>query len=171
MCTQRAGLLTLALALCSVPGVLHAQSARDLDEACSAIAKLALPQTRITRAEPIHVRDEHAVAGTENGIGLSVPVEVHRSFCRVAGVVEPAINFETWMPLDAWNGRFHGAGLGAFWGKLPYRVMAQSLEKATPLAGPIRVIRVNGTMRRGRSRTAPLTRASSVIGLIAAFMK
>jgi feruloyl esterase len=135
MCTQRAGLLTLALALCSVPGVLHAQSARDLDEACSAIAKLALPQTRITRAEPIHVRDEHAVAGTENGIGLSVPVEVHRSFCRVAGVVEPAINFETWMPLDAWNGRFHGAGLGAFWGKLPYRVMAQSLDKGYAVGG------------------------------------
>ena len=107
---------------------LNAQSAAELDQACSAISKLALPQTRITRAEAIRVQGRHAVRGTETGIGLSAPVEVHRSFCRVAGVVEPAINFEVWMPLENWNGRFHGVGLGAFWGKLHYQAMAQSLD-------------------------------------------
>src|SRR5436190_8836354 len=81
---------------------LHAQAARSLDQACSAIATSALPQTRITRAEAVHVTGEYAVPGTEKGIGLSAPVKIHRSFCRVAGVVEPAINFETWMPLENW---------------------------------------------------------------------
>ena len=38
-----------------------------------------------------------------------------------SGVVEPAIQFEVWMPLENWNGRFQGLGLGAFWGALPYR--------------------------------------------------
>jgi feruloyl esterase len=118
-----------------IPNVSSAQSARDLDQACSIISELALPQTRITHAEPIHVRGEHAVAGTEEGIGLSAPVDVHRSFCRVSGVVEPAINFEVWMPLENWNGRFHGLGLGAFWGKLPYQAMARSLDSGYAVGG------------------------------------
>ena len=107
----------------------HAQTARSLDQTCSAIATLALPQTRITRAEAVRVTGEYAVPGTEKGIGLAAPVKVHRSFCRVVGVVEPAINFETWMPLENWNGRFQGFGLGAFYGKLPYTPMAQALSK------------------------------------------
>src|SRR6185503_16733370 len=116
---RRVGLAGWGLLMsCTAPGLVHAQATRDLDQACAAIAKLALPQTRITRAEAIHVQGSHAVAGTEKGLGLSAPIEVHRSFCRVSGIVEPAINFETWMPLDNWNGRFHGSGLGAFWGKL-----------------------------------------------------
>lgn len=114
---------------------LHAQAARSLDQACSALATSALPQTRITRAEAVHVTGEYAVPGTEKGIGLSAPVKIHRSFCRVAGVVEPAINFETWMPLENWNGRFQGFGLGAFYGKLPYTPMAQALERGYAVGG------------------------------------
>jgi tannase/feruloyl esterase len=113
----------------------YAQATRGLEEACSAIARLALPQTKITRAEAIAVTGEYSVPGTEKGIGLTAPVKVHRSFCRVAGVVEPAINFETWLPLEDWNGRFQGLGLGAFYGKLPYGAMAQSLDKGYAVGG------------------------------------
>jgi feruloyl esterase len=128
----------VGFALLPVVLVAHpssAQSARDLDKACSAVAGLALPQTRIDRAEAIHVNGEYSVPGTEKGIGLTAPVKVRRSFCRVAGVVEPAINFETWMPLESWNGRFQGLGLGAFYGKLPYGAMAQSLDKGYAVGG------------------------------------
>jgi len=121
--------------LCTLPAVLHAQSARDVEQACAAISGLSLSQTRITRAEAIHATGAHAVAGTENGLGLTAPVEIHRSFCRVAGVVEPAINFEVWMPLENWNGRFRGVGLGAFYGKLPYAVMAQALDDGYAVGG------------------------------------
>ena len=129
-------LLISALAgICIAYEVSYAQPARDLERTCSTIAELSLPQTRITNAEAIRVRGAHAVPGTENGIGLTAPVEVRRSFCRVSGVVEPAINFEVWMPLENWNGRFHGLGLGAFWGKLPYRAMAQSLDRGYAVGG------------------------------------
>jgi feruloyl esterase len=113
----------------------HAQPAGSLDQACSAVANQALPHTRIIRAEAIRVNDEYSVPGTEKGIGLTAPVKVHRSFCRVTGVVEPAINFETWMPLENWNGRFQGLGLGAFYGKLPYTPMAQSLDRGYAVGG------------------------------------
>jgi feruloyl esterase len=133
---RRIGFVILALAgMCVLPRVSSAQSTRDLDQACSIISELALPQTRITRAEAIHVQGEHAVPGTEKGIGLTAPIDVHRSFCRVAGIVEPAINFEVWMPLENWNGRFNGVGLGAFYGKLPYRAMAQSLDRGYAVGG------------------------------------
>jgi hypothetical protein len=62
----------------------HAQFARNLDQTCSAVSKLPLAQTRITRAEAIRTNGAHAVAGTEKGIGLTAPVEVHRSFCRAS---------------------------------------------------------------------------------------
>ncbi len=133
---RQLALVGLALApVALIANDSHAQTARGLDQACSAIASLALPQTRITRAEAVHVTGEYAVPGTEKGLGLTAPVKVHRSFCRVAGVVEPAINFETWMPLENWNGRFRGFGLGAFYGKLPYTPMAQSLDGGYAVGG------------------------------------
>jgi feruloyl esterase len=138
MQTRDRGFAFLGLFLlvpCALAPELHAQSVRDLDQACSAVSNLALPQTRITHAQAIHTTGAQAVSGTEKGIGLTAPVEIHRSFCRVAGVVEPAINFEVWMPLEHWNGRFQGVGLGAFWGKLPYRAMAQSLDKGYAVGG------------------------------------
>jgi feruloyl esterase len=114
---------------------LHAQLVHGVDQACLDIADLSLPQTRITHAEPIHANGAHAVAGTENGLGLTAPVEIHRPICRVAGVVEPAINFEVWMPLENWNGRFRGVGLGAFYGKLPYAAMAQAVDQGYAVGG------------------------------------
>jgi feruloyl esterase len=113
----------------------YAQTSRDRDQACAVISKLALPQTRITRADSIHASGEYAVPGTEKGMGLESPVRVHRSFCRVSGVVEPAIHFEVWMPLENWNGRFRGVGLGAFWGALPYSGMAPALDKGYAVGG------------------------------------
>lgn len=133
---RRIGLAHWGLLMsCTAPGLVHAQATRDLDQACSAISKLALPQTRITRAEAIRVQGSHAVPGTEKGLGLTAPIDVHRSFCRVAGIVDPAINFETWLPLDNWNGRFLGSGLGAFYGKLPYRAMGQALDNGYAVGG------------------------------------
>jgi feruloyl esterase len=117
------------------PSPSQTQPSRDLEQACSAVATLALPRARIVRAEAIHVSGEYSVPGTERGIGLTAPVKVHRSFCRIAGIVDPAINFETWMPLENWNGRFQGLGLGAFYGKLPYAPMAQSLDRGYAVGG------------------------------------
>jgi feruloyl esterase len=121
----RSVLGALALALCA-PGV-RAQPPRDPDLACSAIARLALPDTRILKAEAIHPAPSYPVPGTA--------VQVARAFCRVQGVIAPQIRFEVWLPLTEWNGRFEGLGLGAFLGALPYVPMAAALAHGYAVGG------------------------------------
>ena len=40
------------------------------------------------------------------------------AYCRVLGVVRPAINFEVRFPASNWNGKFYMAGCGGFCGTL-----------------------------------------------------
>ncbi len=88
------------LMICCVSGrSAYAQSSPDTDPACSDIDELALPRTRITDAQSIHVSGEYTVPGSEKGMGLTSPIQVHRSFCRVSGVIDPAIHFEVSIPL------------------------------------------------------------------------
>jgi hypothetical protein len=58
--------------------------------ACTDLAKLALPETRITVAERVP-------AGEFRAPGVQQPLSVP-ALCRVAGTVAPAINFEVWLP-------------------------------------------------------------------------
>jgi Tannase and feruloyl esterase len=39
-------------------------------------------------------------------------------YCRVRGVIVPAINFELRLPVENWNGKFYMAGCGGFCGRL-----------------------------------------------------
>src|SRR5258708_1442101 len=84
-----------------------AEPARDLDRACTAVAALQLPSTQITQAEVIRPQPQYIVRGTEqNPPDRGGPARVTRPFCKVAGVVKPAVRFEVWLPLSDWNGRF-----------------------------------------------------------------
>jgi len=55
------------------------------------------------------------------------------AFCRVIGVVQPAINFEVWLPPASgdkrWNGKFNGVGNGGLAGSISYDAMMQSLTR------------------------------------------
>jgi feruloyl esterase len=46
------------------------------------------------------------------------------AFCRVQGVIRPSndshIEFEVWLPMSAWNGRYLGVGNGGAAGSIPY---------------------------------------------------
>src|SRR5918995_2278354 len=42
------------------------------------------------------------------------------AYCRVLGVVRPAINFEIRLPLQGWNGKFYMAGCGGVWGTVDF---------------------------------------------------
>ena len=124
----------LALAL-SGPGA-HAQRPPDPDQACSALVRLALPDTRILQVDAIHPAPRYAVPGTEQGPPRPRgAVEVTQPFCRVQGIVVPQIRFEVWLPLAGWNGRFQGLGNGAFLGALPYEPMAVALERGYAVGG------------------------------------
>jgi len=114
-----------------------AQRPGNLDGACAAAAMLRLPQTRITLAQAIHPQPDYMVPETAHAPPgpFGGPVRVTRAFCRVAGIVAPAIRFEVWLPLQGWNGRFEGLGLGAFSGAVPYAQMAQALAKGYAVGG------------------------------------
>lgn len=53
------------------------------------------------------------------------------TFCRVVGAIKPAsdsnIQFEVWMPVSNWNGKFQGIGNGGFGGSISYQELAAAL--------------------------------------------
>ena len=51
------------------------------------------------------------------------------SFCRVTGVIKPAIRFEVWLPMKDWNGKFQGTGNGGYNGAIVYTALAAGLMK------------------------------------------
>src|SRR5438552_19146812 len=57
--------------------------------------KLSIADTTITLAELRPAGANPAPVGT-------IPVPI----CRVAGLTEPAVQFEVWMPSEGWNGKF-----------------------------------------------------------------
>jgi feruloyl esterase len=89
--------------------------------ACADLAKLALPETKITVAERV-------TAGEFRAPGAQQPLNVP-ALCRVAGTVSPAINFEVWLPEGAaWNGRFQAVGGGGLAGIISYPAMAEAVR-------------------------------------------
>ena len=104
--------------------------------ACEKIAALALPNTRITRAERVPAGTFTAPAPPP------IPVRVDYSrlpaFCRVAATISPtpdsAIKMEIWMPTEAWNGKFVGVGNGGFSGEIWYFAMVGPLSRGYAVA-------------------------------------
>jgi tannase/feruloyl esterase len=98
---------------------------------CEHLAEIVLKETTITLAEEVKA-GAFTVANVE-----SDAVELFKRlppFCRVSGVIKPSqdsnINFEVWLPLSGWNGKFQGVGNGGFAGSINYvhGGMAQALS-------------------------------------------
>ena len=105
----------ISLALIAVPAM-----AGD----CEGLAKLALPATTIAIAQPVAAGSFTPPAGAAIN---NLP-----EFCRVAGVIKPsndsAIQFEAWMPLAGWNGKFQGIGNGGFAGAISFGGLADAVR-------------------------------------------
>jgi feruloyl esterase len=88
---------------------------------CEDLARLSLPNTTIvsTRATPAGSFQPARGPGIEG-----VPAT-----CRVAGTIKPSadsdIQFEVWMPVTGWNGKFQGVGNGGFAGSIDYGALAR----------------------------------------------
>jgi hypothetical protein len=106
-------ILVICLAATSLFG------ARD----CEGLAKLALPNTIVERAQ--------ASGGDFTPPNSAYPIRRLPGFCRVVGSIRPTpdsdIRFEVWLPSENWNGNFHGIGNGGYAGSLNYGGLAGAL--------------------------------------------
>lgn len=108
-------IVAAALALCLAVELASA-------EECASLAKLHLPDTQITVAQVVPAGDFTPPQG--KAISVKIPS------CRVAAVSAPApdseIEFEVWLPVNGWNGKFQGIGNGGFAGYIGYSSLADA---------------------------------------------
>lgn len=108
----------------AMAGALQAQT--PAAASCSALASSALPDTTITKAE--------IVEGPTFSPPSGRPLNGLPRFCRVAAVSKPAVQFEVWLPLTTWNGKFQGVGNGANAGAISYDAMAAAVRRGYAVA-------------------------------------
>lgn len=105
---------------------------------CESLAKLALPNTKITLAQVIPAGNfelPHPPSPLRNPPSFKdLP-----AFCRVAAEVAPTsdsdIKIEVWMPVAGWNGKFRGQGNGGFAGVIDYVGMAAEVKHGYATGG------------------------------------
>jgi feruloyl esterase len=122
--------LLLALAIITGACSATAQTANT----CAALAKLALPNTKITAAEEIKA-GAYRPTSSADGEGDPADAAIYQklpAFCRVAAVLAPSndseIKIEVWLPVSGWNGKFRGQGNGGFAGVIDRRNLAVAVS-------------------------------------------
>lgn len=119
-----------ALSIILAPLAL-ADSAAD----CARLATLKLPDTRLTAGiakGPLDLTPWPAPAGAPAAAGAQPsgpPLGELPAFCRVRGIIKPAVRFEVWLPLEGWNGKFQGTGNGGYNGAIVYTALAAGLRQ------------------------------------------
>jgi Tannase and feruloyl esterase len=98
---------------------------------CEGLAQLALPNTKITVAQPVSA-GEFTLPGRP-------PMKDLPAFCRVAATLNPSadsdIKIEVWLPIAAWNGKYRGQGNGGFAGSISFDGMAAAIKLGYATAG------------------------------------
>ena len=99
---------------------------------CEKLMGLTLPNVTITSAG-------HVPANGFIAPGQQAPMTLP-TFCRVQAIASPSadseIHFEVWIPpMDAWNGKFQGEGVGGYDGSISYGAMATGLQHGYAVMG------------------------------------
>jgi hypothetical protein len=88
---------------------------------------LKLPATTIAAAQVVAAGAFRPSSAVPAGPGAAIPpgtFENLPAFCRVQGVIQPSSNshieFEVWLPMSGWNGKYFGVGNGGFAGSINY---------------------------------------------------
>ena len=117
-------LLVAFLAAVVLAAVFRPAAIAAAPASCASLASIALPDTTVRSAEE--------VAGPSFSPPGSAAISNLPRFCRVAATTKPAVNFEVWLPLANWNGRFQGVGNGANAGYDTYGAMAAAIQHGPP---------------------------------------
>ena len=109
--------------LSSLVSAADGQDAAKLRTACSLLTNnsFELADTTISSAQIVEANSFRQPGRDSN---LIAP-----AFCRVVGVTDPAINFEVWLPLNNWNGKYNGVGNGGMAGVISYSALANALTR------------------------------------------
>ena len=125
-------LATAAMTACS-------QEPAAKPDACTALSKLSLPDTTITKAERVE-----AGAFPPPNARRETPAEIEiyqhlPAFCHVKATLTPSkdsdIKIEVWLPVSGWNGKFRGQGNGGFAGEIAYDDLAYSVAQGYASGG------------------------------------
>jgi len=94
-------------------------------ESCDGLRTLSLADTTITAAELVSGGTFQPASGT--------PITRLPDFCRIAGTSSPTptskINFEVWLPVSGWNGKYQQVGNGGLAGSIQYAAMTPPLQQ------------------------------------------
>lgn len=128
--THSAGLASLVLLTsCGGPRAAPGEETDGVvmsEASCTVLFGLELVNTTISEAYVVP-------AGLFTPPGSSQALEVP-SFCRVVGMTEPAVNFEVWLPMADWSGRFQSVGNGGMAGSISFPAMSVALQRGSVTA-------------------------------------
>ena len=93
---------------------------------CETLKATPLPHTTITAADTV------AQGAFTGASARGYDYKTLPAFCRVQGVIAPTsdshIEFEVWMPVSGWNGKYQGVGNGGFAGEITSSQLAAALS-------------------------------------------
>jgi len=103
---------------------------RGIAATCESLASLALPNGKITAAQPV-AAGAFSAPGARAGRGNAMADLP--AFCRVEATLTPSsdsdIKIEVWLPTANWNGKFQAVGNGAWSGAIGYAALAEALRR------------------------------------------
>jgi len=135
---KRLAILVLVCALGAV--IAHGQP--DNAAKCADLARIALPQTTIAKAELIEAGKMQPPPPSPDDPANAPPDPIFSTLpamCRVTAEAhssnDSAIPIEVWLPAEGWNGRFLGVGNGGFAGSIGYHRLAVNVLRGYATAG------------------------------------
>jgi feruloyl esterase len=137
--TDKPVLFAAAVLCCAVAQSAWSQTAADCDHLASlklrdtvSLAAQLVPGPQFTPpAVPAPVPEDAQEAKDQAGAKAAQAALLGKlpAFCRVTGVIRPAVRFEVWLPMQDWNGKFQGTGNGGYNGAIVYTALATGLLK------------------------------------------
>ena len=125
--------LAIALSACSTP-TSAPDSSQNQPRACDASSFADLPLSG-ANVKSVSVQATRGYTPS----GQTAPVQDLPEFCLVKGEARPSsdslINFELWVPLEGWNGKFVVTGNGGYSPALRYGDMAYAIRQGYAVMG------------------------------------